>query len=50
MPRLLLGPTTLQTLPIELICYIFGNLEMPDLLTCSTVGVDHLLSKPLWLM
>jgi len=45
MPRLIMVPTTLQTLPVELICYIFGNLEMADLLTCSTVGtIDCLLS------
>ncbi|KAF8802264.1 hypothetical protein BYT27DRAFT_7244898 [Phlegmacium glaucopus] len=37
MPRLIMVPTTLQTLPVELICYIFANLEIADLLTCSTV-------------
>ncbi|KDR79991.1 hypothetical protein GALMADRAFT_62654 [Galerina marginata CBS 339.88] len=37
MLRSLRMPVSLQMLPIEIICHIFSNLDMPDLLACSKV-------------
>jgi hypothetical protein len=37
MPRPYMTRTGLQILPVELICMIFENLEMPDLINCILV-------------
>ena len=37
MIRLLLRPIHLLNLPVELICYILDNLEIPDLVQCTLV-------------
>ncbi|KAF8879650.1 hypothetical protein CPB84DRAFT_1817387 [Gymnopilus junonius] len=40
MPRRLMIPMTLQSLPIEIICQIFVNLDMLDLLACSMYTIE----------
>ncbi|KAF8955319.1 hypothetical protein BDZ97DRAFT_1709646 [Flammula alnicola] len=37
MPRPIIMRVTLETLPVEIICHILGNLGMHDLLTCTMV-------------
>jgi hypothetical protein len=38
-------PSNLQSLPVEIICLIFDNLEMLDLLTCTRVNPGVISSK-----
>ncbi|KAF8155720.1 hypothetical protein B0H34DRAFT_783484 [Crassisporium funariophilum] len=40
MPRSLMMPVNLQNLPVELICHIFGNLEMHDLLASTRYTIE----------
>lgn len=44
MPRACTIRTGLQCLPVELVCMIFENLEMHDLLTCKLVS--RVFSRP----
>jgi hypothetical protein len=37
MPRSYTTRTSLQALPVELVCMILENMEMHDLLTCTLV-------------
>lgn len=44
MPRAFAFPNTFEALPVEVICQVLENLEMHDLLACTTVRQRRLSS------